>query len=212
MAGIDCERGEDGKDVRLEVTIEMRPIGRAQVGHLQDQMHTVFSQSWNHVVHETVLMQPELLTYGRADRPELILRGHAVGSPLYDSCSELLLEPGHPDLEELIQIAAEDAEKLEALEKGSALVQRFVENPAIELEPGQLSIQIERRMPEIEDRWLGRELGWRRYLRHAYQCTQRSPLGGIACNSFVTDGGTRSYTDVPDQANLSLVPPAPQKA
>jgi hypothetical protein len=174
----------------------MRPIGRAQVAHPQDQMHTVFGQSRNHVVHETILMQPELLTYRRADRPELIFRGHAVGSPLYDSCSELLLETGHPDLEELIQIAAEDAEKLEALEKRSALVQRFVEHPTIELEPGQLSVQIERRMPEIENRRLGCELGRRRYLRHAYQCTQRGPLEGIACNGFVTDGGTMAYTDV----------------
>ena len=104
-------------------------------------------------------MLPELLPHGRADSAELVLRRHAIRGPLDDARRELLFEPGHPDLEEFVEIAAEDAEELEAFEKGSAWVQRLVEDPTVELEPGQLPIQVERRMPKVEDRWFRRKLG-----------------------------------------------------
>ena len=45
----------------------------------------------------------------------------------------LLLKTGHPDLEELIQIRADNAEELETLEKRILLIESLIEHALIEL-------------------------------------------------------------------------------
>ena len=62
----------------------------------------------------------------------------------------LPLEPGHAHLEELVEVAAVDAEELEALEQRGARVERLVQHAAVELEPAQLAIDVQRRMPDVE--------------------------------------------------------------
>jgi hypothetical protein len=70
--------------------------------------------------------------------------------PLDDARRRLLLEAGHAHLEELVEVAAEDREELESLEQGSARVERFVQHTAIELEPRELAVQIQRGVPKID--------------------------------------------------------------
>ena len=54
-----------------------------------------------------------------ADRLELLGRGHPVGRDRGDPGFHLFLEPGHPNLEELIQVLAVDREELDAF-RGAA--------------------------------------------------------------------------------------------
>ena len=67
------------------------------------------------------------------DARELVLGGQAVGRALGESGRHLPLEPGDPDLEELVEVAAEDAEELEPLEQRGARVERLVQYAAVEL-------------------------------------------------------------------------------
>ena len=73
---------------------------------------------------------------------------------------DLLLEAGDPHLEELVEVAAEDAEELEPLEQRRPGVERLVQHAAVELEPGELAIDVERRVPEVEVEQ-GRGRSWR---------------------------------------------------
>ena len=54
----------------------------------------------------------------------------------------LLAQAGHPDLEELVEVAREDGQELHPFEQRIALVARLVEDAGVELEPGQLAVQV----------------------------------------------------------------------
>jgi hypothetical protein len=58
-------------------------------------------------------------------------------------------------LVELVEIGAEDGQELEPLEQRSAGVAGLVQNSAVELEPGELSIQVERGIAQV-NRWSDR--------------------------------------------------------
>ena len=62
--------------------------------------------------------------------------GEVEGSPARD----LLLQPGHPDLEELVEVVLEDREELHALEQRQVGVLGQRQDAGVELEPGQLSV------------------------------------------------------------------------
>ncbi len=99
---------------------------------------------------EAAAVLPHQVADDLRDRVELRLGSHAVGRALDDAGGHLPLEPGDPDLEELVEIAAEDAEELEPLEQRRAGVERLVQHPAVELQPGELPVDVERRVPEIQ--------------------------------------------------------------
>jgi hypothetical protein len=61
--------------------------------------------------------------------------GHGAGF-------HLLAQPRDPDLEELVEIAREDGEESSAVEQRVALVARFVEDAGVELQPGQLAVEV----------------------------------------------------------------------
>src|SRR6266566_3547109 len=59
-----------------------------------------------------------------------------------DARVHLLLQPRYPDLEELVQIGAEDREELEPLEQRVRAVGRLLQHAAVELEPGELAVEV----------------------------------------------------------------------
>ena len=61
------------------------------------------------------------------------------------------LEPGDADLKELVQVAAENGQELEPLQQRRAGVERLVQHPAVELQPGELSVQIQRWVAQVLD-------------------------------------------------------------
>jgi hypothetical protein len=89
---------------------------------------------------------------------ELRLGSHAVGRALHDPGRHLTLESCHAHLEELVQVATTDRQELEPLQERGAVVQRLVQHAAIELQPGQLAIDVERWVPQVERGWGGGEL------------------------------------------------------
>src|ERR1041385_461891 len=73
----------------------------------------------------------------------------SIRRQLTQLCRDLLPQPRHADLKELIQIGREDRKKLYALEQRGPAVSRFLEHPAVELEPGKLPVEKQGRVPEI---------------------------------------------------------------
>src|SRR5262249_27984175 len=84
------------------------------------------------VVHAT-LDRRQLIAGAETVRP--IVLGLETGV-------DLLLQPRHADLEELVQVRAENAQELEPLEQRVRRVARLFEHAMIELEPAELTIEI----------------------------------------------------------------------
>ncbi|EYF01279.1 Hypothetical protein CAP_8433 [Chondromyces apiculatus DSM 436] len=80
-----------------------------------------------------------------ADRRELLVRGEAVGGDLGDRSQRLRLEARHAHHEELVDVREEDPEELQPFEEGGVRA-GLGEHPAVELEPGQLAVQVMRRV------------------------------------------------------------------
>ena len=77
-----------------------------------------------------------------AHRRQLLVRGPAVRRAGDLAGLHLLAQAGHPDLEELVEVAREDGQELHPFEQRIALVARFVEHAGVELEPGQLAVEV----------------------------------------------------------------------
>ncbi len=101
-----------------------------------------------HVVQAAVLIRNELLR-ALVDRFELFGNGERIGR--HGPGAELLqlLEAGDPDLEELVEVARRDGQELQPLEQRDALVQRLREHPLVELQQGQLTVDVEVRCLEV---------------------------------------------------------------
>jgi hypothetical protein len=127
------------------------PVREAGVQH-----QSVCRELRQNLVVEAAAVLPHQVADDARDRVELCFRGHAVRRSLDDAGGHLPLEAGDPHLIELVEVAAEDAEELEALEQGGARVQRLVQHPAVELQPGELAVDVERRVPQIQGGRQGR--------------------------------------------------------
>ena len=66
---------------------------------------------------------------------------HAIGAGRVAALVDLRLQAGDPDLEEFVQVAADDAQKAQALEQRHVRIGRLRQHPAIELELSELAVE-----------------------------------------------------------------------
>jgi len=63
-----------------------------------------------------------------------------VEGPVADAGGHLVEQSGHPDLEELVEVLAEDGQELGPLEQGDGGVVDQGEDPLVEVEPRELAV------------------------------------------------------------------------
>ncbi len=73
---------------------------------------------------------------------ELLSRRQPVGRGLARPEAVLLAQPGHSNLEELVEVRREDRKESRALECRVALVTRFIEDARVELQPAELAVDV----------------------------------------------------------------------
>src|SRR5690606_12687515 len=56
------------------------------------------------------------------------------------------------DLEELVQVAGEDQQELQALQQGVGLIQRHVQDADVELQLGQLAVDVQAGVIQVDHR------------------------------------------------------------
>ena len=81
------------------------------------------------------------LEHALADRVELLGGGPAVGGDGLRAAQLLAPQPGHADLEELVEVVDEEEQGADPIEEPVALVTRLVEDPSVELEPRELAVE-----------------------------------------------------------------------
>ena len=74
------------------------------------------------------------------DGDELLGRRQAVGAAFGDAFADLRLDTGDADHEELIKVIGGNRQEPDPLQRGMAGIDRFLEHPAIEMQPGQLAV------------------------------------------------------------------------
>jgi hypothetical protein len=67
-------------------------------------------------------------------------RRATIHRPLHHLAFDLLLDAGHPYLEELVKIRTGDAEELQLFQEGGVWIDRFVQHTLVEFQPTQLPI------------------------------------------------------------------------
>ena len=93
---------------------------------------------------ETKLFRPPARPglVGRPRLEELLGRRATVEGGGADPGHDLLLQPGDAHLEELVEVLAEDRQELGPLEERDRVVGRQREDPRVEVEPGELTVQV----------------------------------------------------------------------
>src|SRR5262249_48201156 len=91
-----------------------------------------------------------------------------------DAGLDLLLDAADADHEELVQVGAEDGQELEALQKGHLRVLGLFEYAAVELQPAQLPVEVQRRI-----------FPSRHALRHNLHTLLRHPPCDLASQSAI---------------------------
>jgi len=115
MRGIEADRGQQGAHFALEVVGDPRTLGGRAVG-TPEQPHAAFGECGQQLlVQDPVLIvdQPARDGGNRFQRGAHLVQRHADDR---DTCAQLLLQTRDADLEEFIQVAADDAQEAQPLE------------------------------------------------------------------------------------------------
>ena len=86
----------------------------------------------------------EHLPRPRPHQPELLFGRQAIGRDVLAVGAHLLLQHRDANHEELVEVGADDGEKLDAFEERVAAIARLVEHPLVERQPAELAVEIER--------------------------------------------------------------------
>ena len=152
MRRVHRQRREHREDLGGEFLPDVRDVLGGEVLRGGDQRDPALRERRDDILGQDVAVLLLQLAHEGHDGRELFFRRHAVVGELADLGGDLLPEARDPHLEELVQVGAEDREELDPLEQRGAGILRLVEHPAVELEPGQLPIDVERRRAEIRRR------------------------------------------------------------
>ena len=89
-------------------------------------------------------VQPAVeLQHPGLDRVDLLAGREAVGAARVDPGVELVEEAGDPDHEELVQVGGVDRAEAQPLQQRHAALLGQFEDPLVEVEPGELAIEVE---------------------------------------------------------------------
>ncbi|MNR01581.1 hypothetical protein D3C85_1173890 [compost metagenome] len=142
MRRVQADGGDDWRDFVAEVAaypaLELGgPVTTA------DEVDLVLGQLRQQDVVENAVLAGHLLVHQLADARHRLVRQQAVGAGLFAGEGDLLLQAGDADLEELVEVAGEDQQELQALEQGIGLIQRLLQHADVELQLGQFTVDVQ---------------------------------------------------------------------
>ncbi len=105
-----------------------------------EEVDILFRQQGDDVLVEQFVLPGDQRVRGLGYRPVLLARRQAVRRTLGQVGADLLLEPGHPYLEEFVHVAGKDAEKLQPLQQGHARVVGLGQHAALKLEDAEFAV------------------------------------------------------------------------
>jgi hypothetical protein len=163
---IEPDRRQHRQQLVLEVVAQPGVLLRRPLAAAHEADLLLLQRRDQHLVEHAVLLLDQRMR-ARVDRAQQLGRRHAVRTGLRRAELDHLLDTGHTDLEELVEVGAGDTQELEPLQQRHALILGLLQNPAVELEQGQLA---------VEKRLRGRR-GRRRHGGHVGRLTGTEGIG-----------------------------------
>ena len=93
------------------------------------------------------------------DQADLMVGGPAMECQIGDTGGLLSFQASDAFAEELVQVAAGDCDELEPFQKRVAIIERFVEDAPVEVQPAELAVVDGRRIGQFIDRKVGQGRG-----------------------------------------------------
>src|SRR6202035_48710 len=122
--------------------------------HAHDR-DVVLRQSRTQPPFEALGQPPALLQHPLADQADRLGREPPVLAGLLDAGIDLVVQAGHPNHVVLVEVGGVDRAELQPLQQRHALVLGELEDPVVEVQPGQLAVQVERRVEGVIRGWAG---------------------------------------------------------
>ena len=167
---VEADGGDDRRDLVAEITAHPGlELGGPEPP--ADEVDVVLGQRREQRVVENGVLSLDLLVHQFADARQRLVRLQAIGAGLFTGEVDLFLQAGDANLEELVEVAGEDQQELQAFEQRIGLVQRLLQHPDIELQLRQFTVDVQAAVIQAGDRgrrrsfhhWrLGDHLGLRR--------------------------------------------------
>ena len=144
----DHERGEDGEDLALEQLVELLALLRRRLLGSQDP-DPVLGERRAQLPFDgrtgTRALDQDPLAYGGQD----LGRGHPVSRAGLGAGLDHVLEVGDPDHELLVEVRLPDRRELDPLEQRHRRVLGQLQDAVVEVEPGELAVEVEGRVLEV---------------------------------------------------------------
>ncbi len=131
VRGIDRQRRQQREDVAEEVILEPAALRLGEVVAV-DQHDAGIRQVAAQIAPDRLLVGCKLRNR-LVDEDKLFGRRHAVGAALGDAFTDLRLDAGDADHEELIKVIGGNRQEPDPLQRGMAGIDRLFEYPAVEM-------------------------------------------------------------------------------
>ena len=180
-AGADGQRRQHGEDVLAEVALDDPRVG---IGLLAgDDPDAVLGELGADHILELARVAVVEVAHALGDLVEQLARRDSVRPAGVDAGFDLVVHTGHADHEVLVEIGDEDGQELDPLEQRQRLVLGELEHPVVEVQPGELAVDVERRFGELDARGVGMPVGVERR-GHAEAGRGRGGLDLVAHATF----------------------------
>ena len=142
MRGVKADGRENRRQFLIEIGAQPAFLAFVPFAALEEADALRLQEREQHVVQHPVLLVDDLV--GEVgDALELLGRGEVVRAALGRSHRQHLLQARDTDFEELVEVGAGDAQEAQPLEQGHTLVLRLLEHTPVELEHGELAVDVE---------------------------------------------------------------------
>ncbi len=147
-ASPDHQRRECREDLAGEEVFHLLPLLRIRI--IQgDDPDAVLGEGRSDLLGEAAAEAVAELDRPLAIQLDYVGRRHCVGAAGIDLRLHLVVEAGHADHEELVEVVLVDRREVDALEQRDARVLGELQDPVVEVEPGELAVEVEGWIGEV---------------------------------------------------------------
>ena len=140
VRGVHGQRGQDRVHLLLIIGRQPLPIGLLEDSRLEEAEALRLERGLE-ILRPAAIGLAHQGPHPVGHHPQTLAGGESVWSPVDALRFDLLLESGHADLEELIQIGMGDPQELDPLEQRHGRIQGLIEHPLVEFQPGNLAVE-----------------------------------------------------------------------
>ena len=148
MGRVQSKRTQHRYQFTIEVVSDPLGLRLAPVGTAHETDTALAQGRDQFLVEHEILLLDQLMGLA-ADGGQDLARTEVVGAGLDRAGFDLLLQAGHPDFEEFVQVGAGDAEELQPLQQRGAGIAGLLQYPLVELQQTEFAVDVEVGMTEI---------------------------------------------------------------